>query len=121
MFNNDVIYISHLTFCNWLKDLKNEIIEKMTRSGSLIAEKKYFSLENRMTRKHVGFEFSSSKNGKPFLFKNGKPFSIKGEIYFPKQVAIKIKILNKNKFLLFMFKYSKDFNFIDEKFICNVI
>ena len=87
----------------------------MTTSGSLIAQKKYFTLENRMTRKHVGFEFSSSENGKYLYFKNGRSFSIKGEIFSPRESAIKIKILNRNKFVVFMFKYSKEFNFIDEK------
>ena len=103
-------YVTYATFASWHVDLRKEIKAKLINSGAKVSEKDWLQLTNRLTRKHIGFEFSSSENGKD-LYHNAlrhrpEPAKIKESV-------IKINILNQSKFTFFMLKYSKKFEFID--------
>jgi hypothetical protein len=107
-------YVTYATFASWHADLRKEIKEKLIKSGAKYSEKDWLQLTNRLTRKHIGFEFSSSENGKD-LYHNA--LRHRPEPAKVKESVIKINIINQRKFTLFMFKFSKKFEFIDSKHI----
>jgi hypothetical protein len=108
-----ILYINYATFSKWSIDLRKEIKLKMIASGSKISMDDYFPIQSRMTRKHIGFEFSTSENGTEYYHNALNKFSSKPTAVV-KESVIKLKILNRKKFTNFMFKYNKDFDFIDK-------
>jgi hypothetical protein len=106
-------YLTWETFNKWLIFLRIEIRQKMTHSGSNRFDdiKKYIPLTNKMTRKHIGFEFSYSENGKPICSNGSRTFP---EPPVVKEHVIKLNILNQKKFTYFLFKYGIKINFVDK-------
>jgi len=108
-----ILYVTYATFAYWSIDLRKEIKLKMISSGSKITMEDYFPIQNKMTRKHIGFEYSSSENGAGYYHNALNKFSSKPTAIVRESV-IKLRVLNQKKFTNFMFKYNKDFDFIDK-------
>jgi hypothetical protein len=107
-------YVTYATFASWHVDLRKEIKAKLIKSGRDISPDDWLTLTNRLTKKHIGFEFSDSENGKSFYHNalRHRPVSA-----FVKESVTQIKILNLKKFTTFMLKYSKSFDFLDKQHV----
>jgi hypothetical protein len=109
-----IIYVTYATFASWLPDIRKEVKAKLIQSGCDILPDAWLTLTNKMTRKHIGFEFSDSVNGKS-LFHNA--LRHRPEAAFVRESVTQIKILNLKKFTTFMLKYSKSFDFLEKEHV----
>ena len=88
---------------NWSKKALEEILQKIEKSTKNKVNK---NLTSKLTRKHLGFIYSGSKNGESFLhWEKPTPDYPKLPKYY-----LKITITNKIKFTFFILKYNLMYN-----------
>jgi hypothetical protein len=109
-------YVTWATFFKWEVEMRKEIRERMIASGckNVNLNHPHFSLTNKMTRKHIGLEFNFSENGNKLCHNVSRT---RPEPPVVKEQVIKLNILNKKKFIYFVFKYNIKLDFIDKQHI----